>query len=118
MTTNDFLKLDPQVVSKDWGEERIFYNGNYCSKCLIIAPGASTSFHYHPLKDETMTVVSGSAQIRVGDYTNYTEYFLSDLDSVRIPPGVSHKIYNSSNSKKLIIMESSTHDDPIDSIRI
>lgn len=114
----DGIKLSSNIVNKTWGEERIFYNGAYCSKALIIAPGESTSFHYHPVKDETMTVVSGSAQIKVGDYTNYTEYFLSELDSVRIPPGVSHKIYNSSNSKKLIIMEASTRDDPIDSIRI
>lgn len=112
------IKIVPKVINKTWGEERIFYNGDYCSKALIIAPGESTSFHYHPIKDETMTVVSGSAQIKVGNYINYVEYFLSELDSVRIPPGVSHKIYNSSNSKKLIIMEASTHDDPADSIRI
>lgn len=115
---NDSLRLHPIVINKTWGEERIFHNADYCSKCLIIAPGQSTSFHYHPVKDETMTIVSGSAQIKIGDYINYTEYFLSELDSIRIPPGVCHKIYNSSNSNKLIILESSTHDDFNDSIRI
>lgn len=118
MTSDILNTISPRIVSKTWGEERIFYNAEYSAKCLIILPKQSTSLHYHPVKDETMTVVSGFAEILLGNHLNYSEYFLSTLDSFRIPPGVSHKIHNPSDSKNLIIIESATHDDPRDSIRI
>ena len=114
---NSYLSL-PTLVNKSWGYEKIYYNQDYCSKVLVIAPGASTSNHYHPLKHETMIVTSGEALIEFVSNGNVTQHFLQELDSVIIPPNTPHRIYNNSSANKLIIVESSTPDSPEDSIRI
>ena len=108
----------PRLVNKSWGYEKIYYNNIYCSKALVINPGASTSNHYHPLKHETMVVTSGQALIEFNSNGNVTQHFLQELDSVIIPPNTPHKIYNNSAANKLIIMEASTPDNPQDSIRM
>lgn len=114
---NSYAAL-PTLVHKSWGCEKIYYNGSYCSKALIINPGGFTSNHYHPVKHETMIVTSGEALIEFNYKGNITQHFLQELDSVIIPPNTPHKIYNNSAANKLIIIESSTPDNPQDSVRI
>lgn len=108
-----------KVVMKDWGHEEILYNTNlYCSKILVINPGCETSMHYHSKKHETLTVSSGAAIVKaLGDFTT-SEYHLETFDSLIIPPNHKHKIINNSSSKKLVIFEASTKDDPQDSTRV
>ena len=108
------MKLTPKIVQKTWGYESIFYNKLYCAKVLTINPNQKTSYHYHPIKHETITVVAGIANININGKNNIVEVG----QSVLLEPNTPHYIHNISSELPLLIAEASTKDDPSDSIRI
>lgn len=55
-------------VSKPWGWENWIFNDavrNYCQKVLFVKAGKGTSIHRHPIKDEVLTVESGTLCVDV-----------------------------------------------------
>jgi quercetin dioxygenase-like cupin family protein len=108
------MKQIPKIIQKSWGYESIFYNDLYCAKTLTINPDQKTSYHYHPVKHETITVVSGIANININGKNN----ILEQNQSVVLEPNTPHYIHNISSKLPLLIAEASTKDDPQDSIRI
>ena len=108
------MKLIPKIVEKTWGYESIFYNDKYCAKTLTIYPNQKTSYHYHPIKHETITIVSGVANIVISGNNNV----LTENQSVLIEPNTPHSIHNLSSELNLLIAEASTKDHEKDSIRI
>jgi mannose-6-phosphate isomerase-like protein (cupin superfamily) len=108
------MKQIPKIIQKSWGYESIFYNDLYCAKTLTINPDQKTSYHYHPVKHETITVVSGIANININGKNN----ILEQNQSVVLEPNTPHYIHNMSSKLPLLIAEASTKDDSQDSIRI
>lgn len=101
-------------VEKSWGYEEIIYNGDYCCKKLVYARRIASSLHFHPIKHETFVVQSGIfsiyAENRGRDWVR-----MYPGDSVVIPPNTKHRVECLMPGT---IVESSTHDDPSDCIRL
>lgn len=102
---------DPRVaerVDKPWGHEEIFavVEGSYVGKTLHVNAGQTLSLQYHHDKDETIAVLSGEAQIDVGD----DEASLRTVDlpagsSIHVPPGLLHRVRAVSDA---VLVEAST----------
>jgi len=109
-----------EVVKKGWGKEIIFANNDkYCGKLLVYTnDGAISSFHMHPIKDETFFVFDdGIFEIHwVNPQTADKQYKLITKGmSVRIPPKTLHQI---KCLKAGTILEVSTPHDDEDVIRV
>jgi mannose-6-phosphate isomerase len=80
---------------KPWGHELIFaaVDGRYAGKIIYVAAGHSLSLQYHRQKEETISVLSGEAQIEYGPDAGQliTERF-GPGDTIHLPPGVLHRI--------------------------
>ena len=49
-----------KTVEKVWGEEIWLVNSDkYCGKYLLFDAGAQSSYHYHPVKEETFVTMEG-----------------------------------------------------------
>jgi mannose-6-phosphate isomerase-like protein (cupin superfamily) len=82
-------------VAKPWGHEEIFalVEGSYVGKLLFVNAGESLSLQYHDVKDETMALVSGQAEIDLGDSAETLRTVsLSPGDSVHVLPGTLHRL--------------------------
>ena len=103
----------PKKVEKLWGhEEWIENNEKYCMKVLVFQPGFQSSLHYHPIKHETMLVVSGECEMEVEGKVERLEAGQGHI----IPPGTKHR-FKAVNGP-CIVVEASTHHEDSDCIRI
>ena len=60
-----------------------------------LAPGQSTTPHYHPKSEEIYYLLSGEGQMRLGDEI----HMVSAGDAIAIPPGVVHQILNTGDTE-------------------
>ncbi|MGH2633554.1 MAG: cupin domain-containing protein [Tepidiformaceae bacterium] len=82
-----------RVVLKPWGREEIFAEtGHYAGKLLFISAGHRLSRQYHRVKDETVFVRAGELEIELGDGETLRVVRLVPGDSLRIAPGVIHRM--------------------------
>ncbi len=82
-----------RVVPKPWGREEIFAeNERYAGKLLYISAGQSLSLQYHERKDETLYVLEGEVVLLVGTEDRMQEMTLSRGQSIRITPGMRHRM--------------------------
>ena len=82
-------------VDKPWGHEEIFavVEGSYVGKTLHVNAGEALSLQYHHVKDETIAVLSGQAQIDLGpDESSLRTVDLPAGSSVHVPPGLLHRV--------------------------
>ncbi len=82
-------------VEKPWGHEEIFaiVEGSYVGKTLHVNAGEALSLQYHHHKDETIAVLSGNAQMDVGDdETSLRTVELPAGASIHVPPGLLHRV--------------------------
>jgi mannose-6-phosphate isomerase len=81
-------------VEKPWGHEEIFaQTEDYVGKIIFVRKGQRLSLQYHEVKDETMTLLSGVAELHAGpDTDNLKPILLSRSESVRLRPGVMHRL--------------------------
>ena len=97
-------------VDKPWGHEEIFalVEGSYVGKLLFVSAGQALSLQYHDSKDETIALVSGQAEIDLGDSadTLHAET-LNPGDSVHVLPGMLHRLRAIEDS---VLVEASTAD--------
>lgn len=101
-----------QTVVKAWGYEQIICNTeHYCSKFLHVAPGQRCSLHFHHLKDETFYILDGICILEIGGATR----IMQESDWQRISPGTRHRF---SSEKGCIILETSTHHEDQDVVRL
>ena len=64
----DEWSFDVRRVEKPWGYELIWaLTGDYAGKVLFVRAGHSLSLQFHNEKDESWHVLSGSAEIQLGD---------------------------------------------------
>jgi mannose-6-phosphate isomerase len=102
---------DPRVaerVDKPWGHEEIFavVEGSYVGKTLHVNAGQALSLQYHHHKDETIAVLSGEAQIDVGnDEASLRTVDLPAGSSIHVPPGLLHRVRAVSDA---VLVEAST----------
>jgi mannose-6-phosphate isomerase-like protein (cupin superfamily) len=81
-------------VEKPWGYEDIFADSDsYVGKVIFVRKGQRLSLQYHEVKDETMTLLSGVAELHAGpDAANLKPILLSRSEAVRLRPGVLHRL--------------------------
>jgi hydroxymethylpyrimidine pyrophosphatase-like HAD family hydrolase len=81
-------------IEKPWGyEELVECNDKYVVKKLFMKKGHSCSIQYHELKTETITVLTGSLNIYVGDtLENLQLKVYSPGDTITIKPYTVHRM--------------------------
>jgi mannose-6-phosphate isomerase len=81
-------------IEKPWGYEDIFAETEtYVGKVIFVRGGERLSLQYHEVKDETMTLLSGAAELQVGSSAEQLQTVaLARSESVRIRPGVLHRL--------------------------
>jgi mannose-6-phosphate isomerase-like protein (cupin superfamily) len=81
--------LTANITQKPWGhEELVEHNGRYCIKHLVIRPGGMLSKQYHRVKQESLCLIEGEAEIELDGV------FLA-MESGRwypITPGLVHRM--------------------------
>lgn len=99
------------VVEKVWGSElHIVNTDKYCGKLMTLKKGHISSFHMHPVKDETFYCLSGVILVTLEN----DHVVLFPGQSLRLLPGEWHSFMGYDDS---VFIEFSTTDDPNDSIR-
>lgn len=92
-------------TTKDGSEIReLLAHRNSCIQAQSLAEarlpvGASTTPHYHPLTEEIYYILSGQAQMRIGDELQA----VGPGDAIAIPPGAPHQITNT-GSETLVFL--------------
>jgi len=90
-------------VMKPWGYELIYAETEkYVGKVLFILKGQQLSLQYHKLKDETIYLYKGMAELTIQDSNDtYQVNKMSVGNSYRIKPGCIHRISAISNCEFL-----------------
>jgi mannose-6-phosphate isomerase-like protein (cupin superfamily) len=73
--------------------------GNAVNQSLAeatVPPGAETEEHYHRASEEIYLFTSGSGRMKLGD----DEAEVAAGDTVVIPPGTPHKLWNTTRSSR------------------
>jgi mannose-6-phosphate isomerase-like protein (cupin superfamily) len=108
-----------QFVSKGWGYEKIYYNGDgYCGKLLFVAKDRRFSWHVHRVKRESFVIAKGQCFVVYGDTDDRdkaTTEILKEGDVFHVPPGLRHQIIAITDT---YINEYSTRSEDSDSIRL
>ena len=80
---------------KPWGHEQIFAaeDGKYVGKIIYVNAGASLSLQYHEHKEETISVISGTAEIQYGRVGGeLTKARFEPGDTIHLPVGAVHRV--------------------------
>ena len=90
---SDDVRHAPTKVEKPWGYELIWAHAErYVGKILHIAAGHALSLQYHRRKDETIHLLSGSMRLEYDRGEGLREVLLRPGESVRIVPGMVHRM--------------------------
>ncbi len=65
-----------------------------------LAPGQSTTRHFHPRAEEIYFLLSGDGQMSIED----EQFEVGAGDAIPILPGKNHKIWNTSDSQDLVFL--------------
>ena len=105
-----------KTVYRPWGYFKVLEDTDYFkSKRLVIYPGQSISLQYHTKRNETWTVVKGTASVIRGDET--LELMVGE--TVYIPAGYKHRLTNNSNiNVEIIEVQTGTYFGEDDIIRL
>ncbi len=80
---------------KPWGHEQIYaaVEGKYVGKIIYVTAGYSLSLQYHEHKEETISLVSGKAEILLGPVGGeLTTLIFGPGDTIHIPAKVVHRV--------------------------
>jgi mannose-6-phosphate isomerase len=90
---DDGVRHEPVRVEKPWGYELIWAHAErYVGKLLHVRAGQALSLQYHRRKDETIHLFSGSMRFEYDRGSGRREVVLKPGDSMRIRPGVVHRM--------------------------
>lgn len=86
---------DVRRVEKPWGYELHFaLTDRYCGKVLFVRAGESLSLQYHEVKDETLYLQSGRAEVTLGPAPDSLEVVeAAPGASFHMPPGTVHRVH-------------------------
>jgi mannose-6-phosphate isomerase-like protein (cupin superfamily) len=81
-------------IDKPWGHELLWaQTERYVGKILHVRAGEALSLQYHRVKDETLYVLSGTAELELGDREDALETVVVEPgDVVHLWPGRRHRI--------------------------
>ena len=65
-----------------------------------VAPGRETEAHYHRTTEELYFFTAGSGRMKFGDAI----VEVAGGDCITIPPGVEHKLWNTSDAEPLVLL--------------
>jgi len=101
------VKTTPRRVDKPWGYELIWAETDaYLGKILHVRAGEALSLQRHELKDETLFLLSGEVVVSAGPAPeSLARIDLRVGESVRVRPGIVHRIEAVSDSE---LLEAST----------
>ena len=92
---------------RPWGSFTILDEGeNYKVKRLEVLPGKRLSYQRHSHRSEHWLVVRGTAKVTLND----VEIIVRTGEALDIPQGSAHRIENSPDEEKLVIIEIQTGD--------
>ena len=92
---------------RPWGSFTILDEGeNYKVKRLEVLPGKRLSYQRHSRRAEHWFVVRGTAKVTLND----VEILVGTGQALDIPVGAAHRIENSPDTEKLVIIETQTGD--------
>jgi len=97
-------------IEKPWGHEIIWADNReagYISKILFIEAGKKTSKQFHKLKEETISVLSGTLKLIISKDNNEYIYFLKRGEFFNIKPNLVHRFYAEYSDVELL--ETSTY---------
>ena len=80
---------------KPWGHEQIFAaeDGKYVGKIIYVNAGQSLSLQYHEHKEETISLISGTAEIKYGQVGGeLTEVTFGPGDTIHLPARAVHRV--------------------------
>lgn len=80
---------------KPWGHEQIFAaeDGKYVGKIIYMNAGQSLSLQYHEHKEETISLISGTAEIHYGEVGGeLTKVTFGPGDTIHLPARVVHRV--------------------------
>jgi mannose-6-phosphate isomerase len=80
---------------KPWGHEQIFaaVEGQYVGKIIYVAAGKSLSLQYHQEKDETISLLSGAADVQFGPLAGELKQLrFGPGDTIHLPAKVVHRV--------------------------
>ena len=113
-------EIQRTFVTKPWGaEDWLVNNEHYVAKHLYINPNEQISLQYHNEKHETMIVLEGMGQLRLGrkglaemEVLNSTSHYqtITVGDIITIPPKTIHQIKAHTGLKILEISTPQTGD--------
>jgi len=82
---------EPARVYRPWGTYQTMDRGErFQTKRIIVKPGAKLSLQKHQHRSEHWVVVTGTAEVTVGDETR----LLQENESTYIPAGTAHRLAN------------------------
>lgn len=97
----------PYYEERPWGSFTILDEGeNYKVKRLEILPGKRLSYQRHSRRSEHWFVVRGTAKVTLND----KEILVPAGAALDIPVGSAHRIENTPDSEKLVLIETQTGD--------
>ena len=83
--------MSPAKVARPWGSYETIGNGpRFQVKTIIVDPGETLSLQMHHYRSEHWVVVSGSAEVTVGEEVSV----LRENESTYIPAGTKHRLAN------------------------
>jgi mannose-6-phosphate isomerase len=92
---------------RPWGSFTILDEGeNYKVKRLEVLPGKRLSYQRHSRRAEHWFVVRGTAKVTLND----AEILVETGQALDIPVGAAHRIENSPNNERLVLIETQTGD--------
>jgi mannose-1-phosphate guanylyltransferase/mannose-6-phosphate isomerase len=97
--------LDSNKVYRPWGTFEILGSGDgFAVKKIILDPLQKISMQFHKFRSEHWIVISGTAEVTIGDSIN----IVNQNESIFIKPEEIHRLYNPSEENSLIIIEIQT----------
>jgi mannose-1-phosphate guanylyltransferase/mannose-6-phosphate isomerase len=82
---------EPACVHRPWGTYQTMDRGDrFQTKRIVVKPGAKLSLQKHHHRSEHWVVVTGTAEVTVGDETR----LLQENESTYIPAGTAHRLAN------------------------
>lgn len=84
----------PRKIEKPWGYELVYAETEkYAGKILVVLKGHQLSLQYHKVKDETMYMHRGVAEVEIRPPQGTSRVMrMSAGEALRITPGSIHRL--------------------------
>ncbi|MFH0847546.1 MAG: cupin [Chloroflexota bacterium] len=86
--------MNTRKIEKPWGYELVYAETEkYAGKILFVLKGHQLSLQYHKVKDETMYLYRGAAELTLQPPQGTSRVVkMSAGDAYRITPGTTHRL--------------------------